>query len=185
MPCATSATLVGNPESGYDGVMFALHKGDCEHCLRSYRYTLLHAAFGDFSYAYCDSCGILATFSYSNSHLVQLPPLSQAHQVIDPEWEPFLDPCPCGGHFRSGASPRCLACSSPLSAEHAASHIERNAIGAGRGWRWQRNWTDLYCIAMEDPKDPGSLRQVEDPFHKARTGQPHKGLWSRLLSFSR
>ena len=181
---AITSTLVPDWKSGYDECMFALHKGDCEHCTRIFRYTLLHAGFGDFSYAYCDACGTLATFSYSNSHLVKLPPPSTPHQVIDPEWEAFLDECRCGGHFRSGASPRCVFCSEVLSADHAAAHIERNAIGAGRGWRWQRNWTDLYCIALEDPKDPGNLRQVEDPFleHKSRS-KPHKGLWSRVLSF--
>ena len=46
--------------------MFSLHKGDCEHCCRTYHYMLLHAGFGDFSYAYCDACGMLATFHYSN-----------------------------------------------------------------------------------------------------------------------
>ena len=182
---ATPCAAVPDLKSGYDGAMFALHRGDCEHCQRAYRYTLLHAAFGDFSYAYCDSCGMLATFSYSNSFLVRLPPPSSPHQVIDSAWEPFLDQCACGGHFRSGAAPRCLSCSSSLSADHAAAHIERNAIGAGRGWRWQRNWTDLYCIALEDPKDPGSLRQIEDPFlERKRADKPRKGLWSRIFSFS-
>ena len=171
-------------KSDYDEGMFALHKGDCEHCLRTFRYTLLHAAFGDFSYAYCDRCGMLATFSYSNSFLVKVPPPSAPHQVIDPAWEPFLNQCACGGNFRSGASPRCVFCSGALSADHAAAHIERNAIGAGRGWRWQRNWTDLYCIALEDPKDPGNLRQIEDPFlEQKRAEKPRKGLWSRIFSF--
>ncbi|HUD57671.1 MAG TPA: hypothetical protein VMR02_20745 [Terracidiphilus sp.] len=167
--------------------MFALHKGDCEHCFRTFRYTLLHAGFGDFSYAYCDSCGKLATFNRSDSILVRLPPPSAPHQVIDPEWEPYLDTCLCGGSFRSGASPRCVFCNSVLSAEHAATHIERNTVGSGRGWHWQGNWTDLYCIALEDPKDPGSLRQIEDPYleRKAREVKPRKGLWSRVLSFSR
>ena len=36
------------------GAMYKLHKGDCEHCCRIYHYTLLHAGFGDYSYAYCD-----------------------------------------------------------------------------------------------------------------------------------
>jgi hypothetical protein len=186
MRCAIILTLVPASKSGYDGAMFALHKGDCEHCSRTFRYTLLHAGFGDFSYAYCDSCGMLATFNYSNSFLVTMPPASATHQVIDPEWEPFIDPCECGGHFRSGASPRCVFCNATLSAQHAATHIERNTINA-RGWHWQGNWTDLYCIAMEDPKDPGNLRQIDDPFlaRRARTEKPHKGIWSQVLSFSR
>lgn len=170
-------------KSDYDSAMFALHKGDCEHCSRTYRYTLLHAGFGDFSYAYCDTCGMLATFNYANGFMVRMPPLSSPHQVIDPEWEALLDQCACGGRFRSGAAPRCQACHSELSPEYAAAHIERNAIGAGRGWRWQRNWTDLYCIALEDPKDPGNLRQIEDPFgERKRIEKPRKGLWSRVFS---
>jgi len=74
-----------------------------------------------------------------------------------------------------------------LSAEHAATHIERNTIGSGRGWHWQGNWTDLYCIALEDPKDPGTLRQIEDPYleRRARAAKRSKGLWSRVLIFSR
>ena len=187
MLCATISIPVRASKSGYDGAMFALHKGDCEHCLRTFRYTLLHAGFGDFSYAYCDCCGMLATFGYSNSVLVKMPPPSAPHQVIDPEWEPHLDPCSCGGHFRSGSAPRCVLCNGALSADHAAAHIERNAIGAGRGWRWQRNWTDVYCVALEDPRDPGSLRQVEDPFleHRPRQDKPRKGFWSQILSFGR
>jgi hypothetical protein len=167
--------------------MFALHKGDCEHCRRIFRYTLLHAAFGDFSYAYCDCCGMLATFGDSNSALIKMPAPSTPHQVIDPEWEPYLDQCKCSGRFRSGAAPRCVFCNAALSAEYAAAHIERNAIGAGRGWRWQRNWIDLYCIALEDPRDPGSLRQTEDPFleYKPRPEKPRKGFWSQLISFGR
>jgi hypothetical protein len=169
----------------YDEAMFALHKGDCEHCLRIFRYTLLHAGFGDFSYAYCDACGTLATFNYSDGFLVKLPPHSETHQVIDAGWEPFLAPCACGGHFRADASPRCVHCHAALSAEHAAAHIERNAIGAGRGWRWQGNWSDTYCVALEDPRDPGTLRQVEDPFleRRSRAGKPQKGIWSQIFSF--
>lgn len=187
MHSATISTLVPVSKWGYDVAMFALHKGDCEHCARTYRYTLLHAGFGDFSYAYCDSCGTLATFNYSNSFLVNMPRISAPHQVIDPEWEPYLDSCACGGHFRASASPRCVFCNSILSPEHAAHHIERNTVGAGRGWRWQGNWSDIYCIALEDPKDPGSLRQGEDRFleQKSRAGRPHKGVWSLILNYGR
>lgn len=184
---AINLILVPASKSGYDGAMFALHKGDCEHCLRTFRYTLLHAGFGDFSYAYCDACGMLATFSYSSSFLVKLPPSSETHQVIDSAWEPFIEPCACGGAFRSGAAPRCVHCTAPLSPQHAAAHIERNAIGAGRGWHWQGNWTDTYCIALEDPRDPGTLRQLEDPFleRRSRTGKPQKGIWSQIFSFAK
>jgi hypothetical protein len=168
--------------------MFTFHKGDCEHCWRTYRYTLWQAGFGDFSYAYCDSCGMLATFAYSNKNVLNLPPLSARHQVIDAEWEPFAGPCACGGHFRTGASPRCPYCHLPLSAEYAASHIERNSVGAAKGWRWQRSWSDLYCMAIEDPADPGNLRQMVDPFLPSAlepVATKAKWRWGRALSLSR
>ncbi len=167
--------------------MFTLHRGDCEHCCRVYRYTLLHAGFGDYSYAYCDSCGTLATFSYSSGFLLNLPHLQAQHQAIDPSWEPFIAECACGGHFRSNASPHCVYCNGTLSAEHAAPHIERNSVGAGRGWRWQRNWSDVYCMALEDPHNPGTLRQVIDPFAD-RFSQSEKSArkgWAQIFSFSR
>jgi hypothetical protein len=180
-------TLVRGANWRYDGHMFTLHKGDCEHCHRAFHYTLLHAGFGDYSYAYCDSCGMLATFNYSNSFLVNMPRISVPHQVIDRAWEPFLNPCACGGHFRAGAAPRCPFCNFPLSAQHAATYIERNTKGAPRGWRWQRNWTDLYCLAMEDPRTPGTLRQINDAFlePKQPEAKPQKGRWLQIFSFSR
>ncbi len=144
--------------------MFALHQGDCEHCWRAYRYALWHAGFGDFSYAYCDSCGMLATLDERSEKIAQLPRISSPYQEMDAKWEPFLNSCPCGGRFRNGASPRCPYCHIALSAEYAASHIERNSTGAPRGWKWQRNWSDVYCMAIEDPKSPGNMRQIVDPF---------------------
>jgi hypothetical protein len=167
--------------------MFALHKGDCEHCCRDYRYMLLHAGFGEFSYAYCDSCGTLAAFAYTNRELLSLPPLSAKHEEIDAAWEPFLRPCACGGHFRKGASPRCVYCNSALSADYAAGHIERNSVGAARGWRWQRNWNDLYCLVIEDPNNPGTLRQIADPIIRLSSPKemPVKRSWAQIFSLSR
>ncbi len=183
----TNWTLAHASKSGYDSAMFTLHKGDCEHCCRIYHYTLLHAGFGDYSYAYCDTCGSLATFSYSSTFLLSLPALAVQHQVIDASWESFVLPCACEGQFRSGASPRCVFCSHPLSAEHASPHIERNSVGAGRGWRWQRNWTEVYCMALEDPRNPGRLRQIVDPFgdRASRETKPAKKGWTQIFSFSR
>lgn len=167
--------------------MFTLHKGDCEHCCRIYHYTLLHAGFGDYSYAYCDRCGTLATFDYSSSFILSVPALKTQHQAIEASWHPFIKECSCGGDFRSGASPRCVFCAEPLSAEHAAAHIERNSVGAGRGWRWQKNWSDVYCMALEDPRNPGTLRQVVDPFadRSSRVEQPARKGWAQIFSFSR
>ena len=167
--------------------MFALHKGDCEHCCRTYRYMLLHAGFGDFSYAYCDCLRNARRLAYTNriSRICRddLP----THQEIDAGWEPYLRPCSCGGNFRKGASPRCVYCNSPLSADYAAGHIERNSVGATRGWRWQRNWHDMYCMVIEDPTNPGSLRQIADPIIRISIPKEKLGkrIWSNIFSLSR
>ncbi|HZB89381.1 MAG TPA: hypothetical protein VE291_12025 [Terracidiphilus sp.] len=144
--------------------MFSLLKGDCEHCGHIYRYSLLSADFGDCSYAYCDTCGKLATLSYASSFILNMPPAVAPHHVIDAAWESFIRPCDCGGAFRHDASPRCLACARPLSARHAAGHIEHNFAGGVRNWRWQRNWAGGYCINLEDPAKPGVMRHLTDPF---------------------
>ena len=90
--------------------MLLLNKGDCDTCGQTYHYSLWHAGFGESSYAYCEDCGMLATFNYANPVLSTLPPLSALNQEIDAEWEPLLHPCTCGGSFRKGASPRCPYC---------------------------------------------------------------------------
>ena len=166
--------------------MFLLFKGDCEHCGRTYHYSVIDATFSDCSYAYCDTCGKLATVSYANSFLLQMPHISAPHQVIDAAWEQYLRPCACGGHFRRGASPRCMVCLAELSAAHAGTHIERNFGAASRGWHWQGNWTDSYCIDIEDPERPGEVRQATNPFLDSKTRseieQAEKpGLFGRLF----
>ena len=161
--------------------MFTLQKGDCEHCARTFRYALLNAVFGDFFYAYCDTCGALATVGSTNSILLTMPKTDLSNQAIIPEWEPYLKACVCGGAFRRGASPRCLYCDKTLSAEIAAPHIEKNTVGAPRGWHWQRNWTDTYCLAIEDPKKPGNLRQIVDPFLHAEGEKPRAKKWYHLF----
>lgn len=174
-------------KSGYDRAMFSLNKGDCEHCSRTYRYMLLHAGFGDFSYAYCDCCGTLAAFAYTNKDLSNLPPISTRNEEIEAIWEPYLRPCSCGGSFRKGSAPRCVYCNSVLSAEYAASHIEKNSVCAARGWRWQRNWRDMYCLVIEDPKNPGYLRQIADPIIRISTPKEKLGkrIWTNIFSLSR
>ena len=139
--------------------MFALHKGDCEHCLRTFRYTLLHAGFGDFSYAYCDCCGMLATFNYSDSILVNLPPpYRTAPGNRLPTGSRFSIPAHAADIFAQEL--RRVACSATraLSAEHAAAHIERNSVGAaadGTGketgptciaWRWKTQKIPETCV---------------------------------------
>lgn len=173
--------------------MFSLLKGDCEHCRRVYRYSLLDASFSDCSYAYCDTCGRLAIVNYSSSYMTSIPPISTPHQVIDAAWEAYLRPCSCGGRFRSDAAPRCIICQAQLSAEHAAAHIERNFIAGGRSWSWQRNWTGSYCIDIEDPTRPGEMRHDQNPFRnmnaKDGVAEPDapsakRSLFGRLFKFN-
>jgi len=163
--------------------MVMLKKGDCEHCGRFYRYSLWHSGFGDNSYAYCDECGMLALLNYSNAHVASLPSPVDKFGEIDSSWEPLLRPCPCGGHFRRGASPRCPSCTEKLSPTHAAAHIEGQALGA-RGWKWQNSWSGIYCIAMNDPLNPGSVLQVIDPLLKPERTKSKKR-WPLLFSFGR
>jgi hypothetical protein len=73
----------------------------------------------------------------------------QAHKSISAGIEPYLEPCNCGGTFRSNASPRCPRCLHSLSPETAARWIEANAPGTSKGWRWQRNWSGVYAIVIE------------------------------------
>ncbi len=174
-------------KSGYDEFMNKLYAGDCEHCSRNYRYSLWHSGFGESAYAYCDTCGMLATCSYRRFFPATMPPSSSNYQVIDEAWEPLLASCPCGGSFRANASPRCPHCNQPLSAEHATAHIEKNSRVIGKGWRWQRNWTGIYCMAVEDPVRPGTLRQVLDPFARPWEAPKRSPLMrlTQMLSFSR
>jgi hypothetical protein len=157
--------------------MVTLKRGDCEHCGRFYRYSLWHSGFGNNSYAYCDQCGVLALLSYSNALVARLPILSVDCEEIDESWEPVLQPCSCGGRFRRGASPRCPFCKSRLSPTHAAEHIEAQALGAGRNWRWQNNWSGIHCMAVEDPRNPGSLLQIENPVGKPEVVKPKRRWW--------
>jgi hypothetical protein len=141
------------------------HKsGDCEHCRRIYRYDIYHSGFGDMSYAYCDKCGRLGTLSYWSKQLPTWPSGCQRNQEICAELEAALTPCSCGGNFKQGAYPRCPHCLETLSADYAATHIERNSPGTAKGWRWQRNWSGFYCLAIEDPAVAGHMRIIEDPF---------------------
>ena len=121
--------------------------GICENCARTFRYRLIHNGFNDTCYAYCDTCGATSLLD-----VIGAPKdfLSTSYEAIAESAEAFVAPCECGGKFRRGAGPRCPHCKQPLSAKHAAKWIEGNAAGTKMGWRWQRDWTDLYCIIVED-----------------------------------
>jgi hypothetical protein len=121
--------------------------GVCEHCKKQFGYYLIHNGFNDSSYAYCDACGLTALFSlWTVPKSISVKP----HQIITPEIEPHIAPCQCGGAFKASAVPRCPHCQQTLSAVLATDYIERQAEGTKKGWRWQRMWTGLYCIIIED-----------------------------------
>ncbi len=123
--------------------------GTCDKCGQRFEYYLGHSGFGDCAYAYCDKCGataILNTYSKKVPRGVEV----DFGQALDPKLEPLLDRCKCGGSFKSGASPRCPTCHRELSAEAATTFLEANAPGTKKGWRWQRDWTGLYCIIIND-----------------------------------
>ena len=126
---------------------------------------------------------MLALLNYSNEYVAALPAPAEKFGEIEASWEPYLQACPCGGRFRRGASPRCPSCREKLSATHAATHIEAQALGA-RGWKWQNNWSGLYCLAMNDAQNPGSVLQVADPVARPERVKV-KRRWPALFSFSR
>ena len=122
--------------------------GSCERCRGSFDYMIVHNGFNDTAYAYCDRCG-MTTFvgGYSDPRKPPDAPL-RLHDCILVETEPWLAPCECGGRFRREAAPRCPSCNEPLSAQSAATYIERNAPGTAKGWWWQRSWIGMYCIVV-------------------------------------
>jgi hypothetical protein len=122
--------------------------GTCGSCGQSFGYWLAHCGFGDSVYAYCDSCGKTAILSMWDKRLPNLPNCP-GQQEICADFEPYLLPCECGGAFRAGALPRCPHCNAGLSADAATTYIEENAPGTKKGWRWQRNWSGVYCIVIE------------------------------------
>jgi hypothetical protein len=144
--------------------MARLDKGFCEHCHREFHYQLWHAEFSDFSYVYCDSCGSVATLSYWEHDQLHLPEITVFYQEINQELEPLLRPCACGGRFKKGALPRCPHCKSVISAGYAASYIEANSPDAAKGWRWQRSWSGLYCMGIEDPAKPDCISCAINPY---------------------
>lgn len=133
--------------------------GACEHCQREFKYWLLHCGFGDCVFAYCDSCGMPAILSLWDKRMLSLPNCP-GQQEICSAMESFIEPCPCGGRFRRGAAPRCPHCNCPLSAELATTYIETNAPGTKKGWRWQKNWSGVYCMVVEDKKIDNNFRSM-------------------------
>ena len=126
-----------------------LSVGICEHCEKEFGYWLLHSGFGDCVYAYCDSCGTTAVLSMWDERMPKLPGCPGQREICT-AMEPYIAACECGGNFKSGQAPRCPVCNQPLSAELATTYLERNAPGTKKGWCWQRNWRETYCVIIEE-----------------------------------
>ena len=123
------------------------HIGHCDKCSRSFSYMLIHNGFNDSCYAYCDSCCYVALLDHYGAPQ-NVPKLDFG--AITPEVEPYLLGCPSHGQFRATAHPRCPHCNQTLDPVRAADYIEAHASGTKLGWRWQRSWSALYCIIIED-----------------------------------
>jgi hypothetical protein len=136
--------------------------GRCDKCRAKYEYQIIHNGFNDTAYAYCDTCG-MTTFvgGWDDTGKPATAPL-KLHGPIQPETEPWLQPCSCGGRFRHDASPRCPHCSTALSAQAATSFIERNAEGTRSGWRWQRSWSGMYCLIVAGSSTKNNWRAAPD-----------------------
>ena len=122
--------------------------GVCDQCGSEFRYRLLHNGFGDSAYAYCDTCPFTVSLSGWGKEAQRVK--VRIHQRITPDVEPLLKPCPCGGKFSATADPKCPQCGHPLSADEATAFIEQNASGTAKGWRWQRSWSGIYSIVLNE-----------------------------------
>ena len=131
--------------------------GTCEHCKKTFGYWLLHSGFNDSVYAYCDSCGTTAVLSLWDKRMPKLRNCP-VHQEMCSAMASDLLPCACGGTFRKGSAPRCPHCNKSLSAEFATKYLENNAPGTQKGWRWQRDWSGLYCIIIEGKRIENNFR---------------------------
>ncbi|MEQ1527561.1 MAG: hypothetical protein ABL911_12560 [Gallionella sp.] len=76
-----------------------------------------HAGFGNQGFLYCDSCPTIIEFGSYNSKYTSIVNGKHTWSLDSEEMqcvEAGLKPCPCGGHFRFNALPRCPACNEPL-----------------------------------------------------------------------
>ena len=134
----------------------------CAACGDSFGYYLVHNGFNDSAYAYCDACGLTALFDGWSESIPSGVEL-KVHGPITVELEPQIRPCECGGRFRRSASPRCPKCKAVIDPVVSAAFIEPNAPGTAKGWRWQRSWSGLYAMIVED-------RSVKDPWSTPAAG---------------
>ena len=123
----------------------AHHKGCCEHCRREFLFEIIHNGHNGSAYAYCEDCGTTALLDTRHQERPGVP----RHRKITAEGEPLLSACPCGGRFSAHAAPRCPNCRQPLDAVQAAQYVEAAIRPVAAGWKWQRNWSGLYCMIIE------------------------------------
>jgi hypothetical protein len=120
----------------------------CPQCAVTFEYMLVHSGLNECAYAYCEACGRVALL-----HPQDRTPAGvrlRLNRRITKEIEPHIAPCECGGRFRASAGPRCPSCGARLSAETLAGPIEEDAPAARDGWVWQRNWSGLYCLVINN-----------------------------------
>jgi hypothetical protein len=118
----------GRPLNSVVSRHMTTHPGICEHCGQSFRFSFIGGMNGSF-HAYCEQCGKAIV----------------SESLVDPLKIKF-EPCQCGGEPSYDASPRCPHCNRALSAEIAASYIEREAPP---GYRWQRTWKNGTTFVIE------------------------------------
>ena len=120
-------------------------EGQCNSCGSLFPYFLIHNGFNESAYAYCSGCGMTCILDTGYEDRPGIP----RHRSVEAAGERKIAPCICGGKFRAGALPRCPHCRVALDATKVTEFIERNALGAKLGWRWQKNWVGLYCIVID------------------------------------
>jgi hypothetical protein len=76
-----------------------------------------HAGFSNEGFLYCDSCPNIVVFSSYNPRYTHIAGNRHPWTLTEadlPLVESHLKPCPCGGHFRFAAAPRCPLCNASI-----------------------------------------------------------------------
>jgi hypothetical protein len=124
---------------------------------------VIHNGFNDSCYAYCDRCGRAALidlipFLYGGAEPKPVDGSGSHAAVIGSHFERAMRPCPCGGHFRRGAAPRCPTCSAEVSPEQFGDTLKRGlwsyspqpARSGAREFVRDSLWQGIYCILFEN-----------------------------------
>lgn len=90
----------------------------CSKIIKLKQEHFYHAGFNNQGFLYCDSCTDIFEFSSFNPFYVELVGNKHPWSLSKEEKqmiENHLRPCPCGGHFRFSAYPKCPYCKTNLS----------------------------------------------------------------------